>query len=72
MCKLVLITVAATAALAPAAASGQDAWTGMVEVGRPGDPNWAAEAPDQPAPQSASRPWRGPSRPRAAEARPTA
>ena len=38
MCKLVLMTVAAAAALAPAAALGQDAWTGIIGSGRPGDP----------------------------------
>ena len=35
MCKLVLMTVAAAAALAPAAALGQDAWTGIIGSGRP-------------------------------------
>ncbi len=50
MCKLVVMTVAAAAALAPAAALGQDDWTGIIGSGRPGDPNWAAEAPDRLSP----------------------
>ena len=66
MIKLVVMMVAAAAALAPAAALGQNDWTGIIGSGRPGDSNWAAEAPTgwRPAWRSASRrprPLRGPS-----------
>ena len=65
MIKLAVMTVAAAAALAPAAALGRTIGP-LIGSGRPGDPNWAAEAPDRLAPgdQSASRrppPLLGPS-----------
>ena len=55
MIKLVVMTVAAAAALAPGAALGQNDWTGIIGSGRPGDPNWAAEAPDRLAPGAPER-----------------
>ena len=55
MIKLAVMTVAAAAALAPAAALGQNDWTGIIGSGRPGDPNWAAEAPDRLAPGAPER-----------------
>ena len=83
MISLVVMTVAAAAALAPAAALGQNGWTGIIGSGRPGDPIGPPKRPTgwRPAPQSASRrprPLRGPLEarrtisPRAGGARPTA
>ena len=56
MIKLVVMTVAAAAALAPAAALGQNDWTGIIGSGRPGTvSNWAADAPDRLAPGAPER-----------------